>query len=153
MKQVILFQFFLLYSITSLSQSFIKEKKYEGEPLFDFVSDWYGVKYVYGGTTKKGIDCSAFTLKLYKSVYDISLPRTAQEQFKSSKKIKKSELKDGDLIFFRTTYKSTWHVGVYLIDGWFIHSKSKIGVTFDNLNDSKYSRLYYGSGRFLKDSI
>jgi len=140
-----------LFSNVCFSQDFIKEKKYKGEPLFDFVSDWYGVKYRYGGESKKGIDCSAFTLKLFDYVYKTKLPRTASEQYRFTKRIKKSELKDGDLVFFRTKYKSTWHVGVYLIDGWFIHSKSKIGVTFNNLQDPIYIRLYYGAGRVKLD--
>lgn len=147
MKKIILLISFIIFYSSSNSQSFIKENKYKGEPLFDFVHEWFGTKYVYGGTTKKGIDCSAFTLKLFHDVYNVRLPRTASEQFKSTKRINKEELKDGDLVFFRTNYKSTWHVGVYLTDGWFIHSKSKVGVTIDNLDNPKYIRLYYGGGR------
>jgi cell wall-associated NlpC family hydrolase len=49
--------------------------------------------------------------------------------------------------FFRTRYKSGWHVGVYLIDGWFVHSKSRVGVAIDNLRNPSYTRIYYGAGR------
>lgn len=142
-----LFFILLIIPINLLSQDFIKEKKYKGDPLFDFITEWWGVKYLYGGETKKGIDCSAFTLKLFYKVYNVKLPRTASEQYKLTSRIKKEELKDGDLVFFRTNYMSTWHVGVYLTDGWFIHSKSRVGVTFDNLSNPKYQRLYYGAGR------
>jgi len=146
MKRLILL--FLIFNINHLfSQDFIKEKKYQGDPLFDFVTEWWGVKYRYGGETKKGIDCSAFTLKLFDKVYNVKLPRTASEQYRLTSRIKKEELKDGDLVFFRTNYMSTWHVGVYLTDGWFIHSKGRVGVTFDNLENPKYQRLYYGAGR------
>lgn len=145
MKKIIFI--LLILPINLLSQDFIKEKKYQGDPLFDFVIEWWGVKYRYGGETKKGIDCSAFTLKLFDKVYNVKLPRTASEQYRLTSRIKKEELKDGDLVFFRTNYMSTWHVGVYLTDGWFIHSKGRVGVTFDNLENPKYQRLYYGAGR------
>jgi cell wall-associated NlpC family hydrolase len=142
-----LFLLFLI-SFQSLSaQEFIKQNKYAGDELFDFVREWWGTKYRYGGVTKNGIDCSAFTLKLFNNVYDVSLPRTASEQYRTTKRITKSELKDGDLVFFRTRYKSGWHVGVYLTDGYFIHSKSRSGVSVDNLSNPTYSRIYYGAGR------
>lgn len=150
MKFSLIISIIILCVSSCVSQDFIKEKKYQGEPLFDFVSEWYGVKYRYGGESKKGIDCSAFTLKLAKTVYKIELPRTAREQYLVTDRISKTELQDGDLVFFRTRYKSTWHVGLYLTDGWFVHSKSKVGVTFNNLNDPLYTRLYYGAGRIKK---
>jgi lipoprotein Spr len=147
MKKILII-FFLLISYTQTqSQDFITKNTYAGDPLFDFIHNWWGTRYVYGGTTKKGIDCSAFTLKLFNDVYGTSLPRTAQEQYKATQRVQKEQLKDGDLVFFRTNYASTWHVGVYLTDGWFIHAKSRVGVTIDNLTNPKYIRMYYGAGR------
>jgi hypothetical protein len=153
MKKIFLFFIIFFYISNIQSQSFITEKKYQGEPLFDFVYEWWGTKYRYGGTSKKGIDCSAFTSKLFDNVYDVNLPRTASEQYRATVRITKNDLKDGDLVFFRTRYKSGWHVGVYLTDGWFIHSKSRVGVTFDNLNNPTYSRIYYGAGRIKKSNV
>ena len=80
MKKIFLFFIIFFYISNIQSQSFITEKKYQGEPLFDFVYEWWGTKYRYGGTSKKGIDCSAFTSKLFDNVYDVNLPRTASEQ-------------------------------------------------------------------------
>lgn len=141
----------LLANITLCqSQDFIKNNRYSGDSLYDFIHEWWGVRYLYGGSTKKGIDCSAFTLKLFKTVYNVDLPRTAREQYLFTDRIPKTELKDGDLVFFRTRYKSTWHVGLYLTDGWFVHSKSKVGVTFDNLNNGTYNKSFYGTGRIKK---
>lgn len=151
MKKIILLIAICFSFDISISQDFVKENKYAGDPLFDFIHNWWETKYRYGGESKKGIDCSAFTSKLFLDVYKTKLPRTASEQYRFTKRIKKSELKDGDLVFFRTKYKSTWHVGVYLTDGWFIHSKSKIGVTFNNLNESLYTKIYYGAGRIKVD--
>ncbi len=148
MKKIILFIFLIISCAEIKSQDFIRNNLYAGDTLFDFIHSWWGTKYRYGGTTKKGIDCSAFTLKLFSDVYDVKLPRTASEQYRATKRIKKQDLKNGDLVFFRTRYKSTWHVGVYLTDGWFVHSKSRVGVSIDNLTNPQYSKMYYGSGRY-----
>ncbi len=134
---------------TANTQDFIKENKYAGDPLFDFIVDWWGTKYQYGGSTKKGIDCSAFTSKLAKEVYGVELPRTASQQYSYSKRVPKSDLKDGDLVFFRTAGPSGWHVGVYITDGWFVHSSSNGGVKFNNINEPSYTKKYRGSGRIL----
>jgi lipoprotein Spr len=150
MKQIFLLLFLLISYINVNSQDFIYKNRYAGDSLFDFIHTWWGTKYRYGGTTKKGIDCSAFTLKLFNDVYDVSLPRTASEQYKATKRIPKEALKDGDLVFFRTRYKSTWHVGVYLTDGWFVHSKSRVGVAIDNLGNPLYNRIYFGAGRYTQ---
>lgn len=149
MKRLLITTFILFFYNTCYTQDFVKENKYAGDTLFDFIHNWWQTKYRYGGESKKGIDCSAFTSKLFETVYKKKLPRTAREQYYISKRIKKDELIDGDLVFFRTKYKSTWHVGVYLTDGWFIHSKSKVGVTFNNLKEPVYSRIYYGAGRII----
>jgi lipoprotein Spr len=160
MKKIICTIVITLLSTTLLGQDFIKEKKYSGDPLFDFVFEWWKTPYRYGGTTKKGIDCSAFTGKLAQEVYNTPLPRTASQQYKVSKRVPKEELKDGDLVFFKTRqrrytrnrkvyYTSGWHVGVYLTEGWFIHSSSKNGVKLSNLSEPYYSKIYYGSGRYF----
>ena len=49
--------------------------------LIGFIDDWWGIKYRYGGTTKKGIDCSSFTGLLMGSVFGFALPRTAKQQY------------------------------------------------------------------------
>jgi lipoprotein Spr len=148
--KIIIFTIALLLSFFEGSpQDFIKDKRYAGDPLYDFIVDWWGTSYKYGGTTKKGIDCSAFTLKLVKEVYEVTIPRTASQQYRVTKRVSKSELKDGDLVFFRTRGRSTWHVGVYITEGWFVHASSSSGVKFNNLKEKTYSRLYYGSGRLM----
>ncbi len=114
--------------------------------LFDFVEEWYGIRYRMGGTTKKGIDCSAFTKSLMSAVYKLEIPRTAKEQYKKCEHLKKDELTEGDLVFFNTR-GGVSHVGVYIINGYFVHSSSSEGVMISHLEDVYYSRRFIGGGR------
>ena len=114
--------------------------------LFDFLEEWYGTRYRMGGTTKKGIDCSAFTKSLMSGVYELEIPRTAREQYKNCEHIKKDELMEGDLVFFNTR-RGVSHVGVYITNGYFVHSSSSKGVVISSLEDAYYSRRFIGAGR------
>ncbi|MEN6374613.1 MAG: NlpC/P60 family protein [Smithella sp.] len=92
-----------------------------------------GAPYRLGGSTVRGIDCSAFVRKIYQ-LFDINLPRTAYEQSNVGRSIAKSELQDGDLVFFRTK-RPVGHVGIYIGNGEFVHASSKDrAVRIDNLD-------------------
>lgn len=114
--------------------------------MFHFVEDWWNTRYRYGGSSKKGIDCSALTGILLGSVYGLVLPRTAREQFAASEKIKRENLQEGDLVFFNTR-GGVSHVGVYLANNYFVHASVSDGVTISSLNESYYSKKFIGSGR------
>lgn len=114
--------------------------------LFSFIDKWWGTKYRFGGTTKKGIDCSSFTGQLMGTVFGFSLPRTAREQFAKCLKIAKDALSEGDLVFFNTR-GGVSHVGVYLGEGHFVHSCSSKGVTISSLEDSYYKQRFIAGGR------
>ena len=114
--------------------------------LYQFIESWYGTRYRFGGTTKRGIDCSAFTDKLLSTVYDLVIPRTAREQYKFCEHISKDDLLEGDLVFFNTR-KGVSHVGVYLANGHFVHSSRSQGVTISNLEDNYFARRFIGAGR------
>ncbi len=60
--------------------------------LYKFIESWFGTRYRMGGTTKRGIDCSAFTDSLLSAVYSLIIPRTAREQYKSCEHISKDDL-------------------------------------------------------------
>lgn len=114
--------------------------------LFSFIDEWWGTRYRYGGTGKSGIDCSAFTGLLMTSVFSIAMPRTAREQYAACQKLKEDEMQEGDLVFFNTR-GGVSHVGVYLGDGYFVHSSCSNGVTISNLEDSYYRRRFIAGGR------
>ncbi len=115
--------------------------------LFSFIDDWYGTPYRFGGSTKNGIDCSAFSCSLMTAVFGIGLPRMAKDQYNVCERIKRDELEEGDLVFFHTTRKGISHVGVYLGNNKFVHASLNYGVTISDLNDPYYSRTFRGGGR------
>jgi lipoprotein Spr len=114
--------------------------------LYNFIEDWWGTRYHYGGTSKTGIDCSAFTGTLNKQVFGINLPRTARDQYAACDKIDRDDLKEGDLVFFNTR-GGVSHVGVYLGNGYFVHSSVHSGVTISSLDETYYNKKYIGGGR------
>lgn len=116
--------------------------------LYNFIEEWYGVRYRYGGTGKDGIDCSAFAQELYKNVFSTELVRTARQQFSSCKAVMDTNnLNEGDLVFFRTRGRSISHVGIYLANDYFVHASSSQGVMISNLNNSYWSKRYAGAGK------
>ncbi len=117
------------------------------DALMDFYYEWRNVRYKLGGNSKKGIDCSAFTQRIFKEKFFTNIPRTTRTQVKIGKKIKKSQLELGDLVFFKTG-KRDRHVGVYMGNGSFMHASIK-GVKFTKLNKPFYKKAYWTSRRVL----
>ena len=116
--------------------------------LFNFVYDWIGTPYRFGGATKRGIDCSAFTKQLYDQVFNLDIKRNSRDIFSMVSPVKKTDLKEGDLVFFKIRSRSISHVGIYLGDNRFAHASSR-GVAISSLDDNYYSRYFYKGGRLL----
>jgi cell wall-associated NlpC family hydrolase len=119
--------------------------------LFNFIDEWWGVRYRYGGTTKRGVDCSSYTGQLFYSVYGLSLPRTAREQYAQTNRVTRTDLHEGDFVFFNTRGGIS-HVGVYLYNGYFTHSSSSSGVTISNLNEVYYAKRFVSGGRVKENN-
>ena len=106
-----------------------------------------GTKYVYGGTTTKGFDCSGFVGYVYKKV-GVKLPRTTKAMYSTGKKVSKKNLKAGDVVFFNTSGKGVSHAGIYIGKGKFVHSSSSKGVSVAKINDPYYwGSKYIGAKR------
>ena len=114
--------------------------------LLKVIDEWYGTRYRLGGTDKDGIDCSALMQTFFTTLYGVTLPRTAREQFSFSRRISRTEIREGDLIFFNTI-GGVSHVGMYLQNNKFIHASSGGGVTISDIYDEYWMKKFVGIGR------
>jgi peptidoglycan endopeptidase LytE len=114
------------------------------------VRSYEGVPYKLGGNSLRGIDCSAFTKKVY-GIFSVDLPRTAREQLQSGKRVGRDDLDVGDLVFFKTR-RTRIHVGIFLGGSEFFHlsSRNRAGKV-DNLESSYFSSRFI-SGVRLKET-
>ncbi|WP_294453673.1 C40 family peptidase [uncultured Bacteroides sp.] len=122
----------------------------DNHKLYLEAADWIGTPYRYGGTTKKGVDCSGLTMSIYRTVYRKKLSRNSEEQRdKDCQRVLKRNLREGDLVFFHNGKKKrrASHVGIYLKDGRFIHASTSVGVVVSSLNERYYSSHWLQGGR------
>ena len=125
------------------------------EQMLMEIIKYLGTPYKYGGNTKDGMDCSAFTQMLYRDVFNIDLQRSARLQYTQGREISdKDNLQFGDLVFFNTRQRvRPGHVGVYIGENLFAHASSAKGVTVSSINYDYYLRTYMGARRFEKNGL
>ncbi len=124
------------------------------QEIMDNIMDWIGTPYLFGGNTRRAIDCSAFVREIYHSTGNIMLPRTAREQNTVGIKVARKNLEFGDLVFFNTrrgVYVS--HVGIYLGDNLFAHASSRYGVTVSSLESEYYNKRLIGAKRLTEKDL
>ncbi|OGR99315.1 MAG: hypothetical protein A2V88_03800 [Elusimicrobia bacterium RBG_16_66_12] len=138
----------------------VAEKDHETAPLSRKLTEiwpglegsaqsYLGTPYVWGGTTHKGIDCSAFTQNSY-GENKVKIPRVSRDQWKAGDKVDAS-LRDGDLLFFNTMGVGVSHVGM-VVDAKknrFMHASSSKGVTYADLDKNYYKQRYLGARRVV----
>lgn len=123
---------------------------FDQQKMMDRILEWMGAPYEYGGETKSGIDCSAFTREMFRSTAGIDLPRTTEQQVQRGSPVPQSDLKFGDLIFFNTTGQNPSHVGIYIGDDMFAHASVSFGVTLSSLYSSYYKKRYTEARRIIQ---
>lgn len=118
--------------------------------VVDFAKNFVGTKYKWAGNTPAGFDCSGYTGYVYKE-FNKSLPRRAVEQYNQSKKIKRKQVKAGDLVFFGSKSNIN-HVGIVVSNSKdeliMIHASTSKGVIITNVFESSYWKnkvVGYGS--------
>ncbi len=118
--------------------------------LKQVINMYMGVPYKYGGTTKRGFDCSGFVSAVYREVYGIPLKRTASSMWKDGTPVALSAARPGDLVFFKGgAFGAIDHVGIYTGLTRFAHSSTKSGVVYGNLKDTYYARRFAGIRRMF----
>ncbi|MGV6817016.1 MAG: C40 family peptidase [Thiotrichales bacterium] len=140
---------FVLLTLTGCSLSPQREESIPAplikQSLLAHLRYWEGTPYAMGGSSKRGIDCSAYTQRVYADVMGIDIPRSTSDQARLGMRVSQAQLQTGDLVFFRTGI-TTKHVGVYLGDGTFIHASTSDGVKRSSL-DNRYWRKHYTGAR------
>ena len=118
-------------------RSYASENK--AESLISYAKQFIGNKYVWGGTSlTNGTDCSGFTLRVFQK-FGYSLPRTSAEQAGCGSSVKLSELKPGDLVFYKRGGR-VHHVAIYIGGGQIVHAAgAKWGIITSNMNYSRVS--------------
>lgn len=115
----------------------------KGQDAANYVKQFVGCKYVYGGSTPSGFDCSGLTMYVYKK-YGINLSHSATAQSKVGTKVERANLQPGDLVFFKNYRTNTGigHVGIYIGNNKFVHaSTEKTGVITSSLTGSYSTRF------------
>lgn len=121
----------------------------EHENIINYAKSLQGVRYVWGGSSPNGFDCSGYVKYVYQK-FGINLNRTAADQAQQGTYISKANLNTGDLVFFDTNGGHNYinHVGIYIGNGMFIQSSSGAGrVIISSLNEGFYARNYMTARR------
>lgn len=122
----------------------------KGQEVANYAKQFVGCKYVYGGASTNGFDCSGLTMYVYKK-FGISLAHSATAQSKTGTTVSRNNLQPGDLVFFKNyrTNKGIGHVGIYIGNNKFVHaSTEKTGVITSSLSGS-YSSRYVTATRIF----
>lgn len=114
--------------------------------LQDQFTEWRGTPHRMGGTDRSGIDCSALVRHIFSTYFGVDLPRASRDQSKEGVSVSRSDLKPGDLVFFKSGPTGR-HVGIYVADGKFLHTSSMIGVTISSLDEKYWSKRFVAARR------
>jgi lipoprotein Spr len=118
--------------------------------LYKLAGEWLGTPYKYSGNTRSGIDCSGLVCELMRDGYEKKVSGSARDLFQMSKPLSRTDLREGDLVFFRIKKNKISHVGIFLGENKFVHASLKNGVIISDLNDPYYEKYFYKGGRLIQ---
>ncbi|MEI7597506.1 MAG: C40 family peptidase [Bacteroidota bacterium] len=120
----------------------------ENKLLITTIADWMGTPYLFGGCTKEGTDCSCLVKTIYSIVYNKNLARSANDMFLNDINIiKKEQIREGDLVFFKIDSSKPSHVGIYIKNNKFVHATTSKGVIINSLDEAYYTKCFIDAGR------
>jgi len=124
--------------------------------LYREAASWLHVPHEDGGSSRKGTDCSFLVYSIYKTVYNKTLERNSADILnKNCRRISRSRLKEGDLVFFSTSSRSksrVSHVGIYLKENKFLHSSTSKGVIVSDMDEDYYRKTWVCGGAVVERS-
>lgn len=111
---------------------------------------YLGVRYVWGGESARGMDCSGFIYLVFQSRLPGLERMRSYDYYRMSTPIDTASLIPGDLVFFSTYKRGPSHLGIYIGDGKFIHASSGAGVvTVTPLDHPYYAARFVGARRLI----
>ena len=121
----------------------------DNHALYVEAAKWIGVPHKIGGTTRRGIDCSGFVSQIYRKIYGKKISGSSYAIRKQTQRVRKRNLKEGDLLFFATpsSRRKVAHVGIYLKDKKFVHASLSKGVIVSSLYEPYYKKYWICGGR------
>jgi len=123
----------------------------QGDEIVEFARQYLGTRYVFGGTTPAGFDCSGFMMYIMRN-FDISLNRVSRDQARNGVHVNRSDLQPADLVFFAASPGGSHitHVGMYIGGGHFIHASTwNTGVRISDLNSAHHSVRFVTARRVI----
>ncbi len=122
----------------------------DADELISNAMGFIGVAYRFGGTSPTGFDCSGFMQYVFRKAFAVNLPRTSAAQASVGSYVSRSELRPGDMVFFRTHGSRISHVGMYIGNDRFIHApRTGKRIEITSLS-SKYWNARYATARRVK---
>lgn len=122
------------------------------DALLKAFDDWEGTRYSFGGDSANGIDCSALTRRIYRSVFSFELPRISTDQIKEGTIVNRNDLKPGDILYFRPENRVN-HTAVYIGNSLFINASSSKGVILSSLDSTYWGKYFIYGVRVEKARI
>ncbi|OBT12166.1 hydrolase [Vibrio sp. UCD-FRSSP16_10] len=129
-----------MHTITHQLDNQVSSKK--SDQLFHFYKTWHHTPFRLGGTSRNGIDCSAFTQTAFSQLFHHQIPRTTALQSQVGREIAYKDRRFGDLVFFKTSFR-TRHVGIYIDDNSFMHASTSKGVIISRIDSPYWSDAFW----------